>query len=69
MGTRAGFYKSGKRNKEINRQKKQEEKRQRRLNKGGTAEPEEAETALEATASEETEAPPEAPIPQSEKAE
>ncbi len=34
MATRAGFYKSGKRNKELNRQKKQEAKRQRRLNKG-----------------------------------
>jgi len=71
MGTRAGFYKSGKRNKEINRQKKQEEKRQRRLNKGGTPETEEPENVLEGTASaaEETEAPPEAPIPQPEKIE
>ena len=34
MATRAGFYKSGKRNKELNRQKKQEAKRQRRLTKG-----------------------------------
>ena len=33
MGNRGGFYKSGKRNKELVRQKKQEEKRQRRMNK------------------------------------
>jgi hypothetical protein len=36
MGTRPGFYKSGKRNKELARQKKQEEKKTRRLNKGVT---------------------------------
>jgi hypothetical protein len=34
MGNRAGFYKSGKRNKELARQKKQEEKKLRRLNRG-----------------------------------
>ena len=33
MGSRPGFYKSGKRNKELARQKKQEEKKQRRLHK------------------------------------
>jgi hypothetical protein len=39
MGTRPGFYKSGKRNKELARQKKQEEKKLRRLNKSGTTGP------------------------------
>ncbi len=34
MGKHAGMYKSEKRKKEIARQKKQEEKRQKRLNKG-----------------------------------
>ncbi len=34
MGKHAGMYKSTKRKKELARQKKQEEKRQRRLNKG-----------------------------------
>jgi hypothetical protein len=49
MATRAGFYKSGKRNKELNRQKKQEAKRQRRLNKGEPSGEEEPESPLEAT--------------------
>jgi hypothetical protein len=40
MGTRPSFYKSGKRNKELARQKKQEEKKVRRLNKGVITEPE-----------------------------
>ncbi len=48
MATRAGFYKSGKRNKELNRQKKQEAKRQRRLNKGEPSGEEEPESPLEA---------------------
>ena len=34
MAKRAGAYKSEKRRKEMSRQKKQEEKRQRRLSKG-----------------------------------
>lgn len=34
MAKRAGAYKSDKRRKEMSRQKKQEEKRQRRLSKG-----------------------------------
>ncbi len=34
MGKHAGMYKSTKRKKELARQKKQEEKRQKRLNKG-----------------------------------
>ncbi len=34
MAKRAGAFKSEKRRKELSRQKKQEEKRQRRLNKG-----------------------------------
>lgn len=37
MGNRPGFHKSDKRRKELARQKKQEEKRSRRLNKGGAA--------------------------------
>jgi hypothetical protein len=49
MATRAGFYKSGKRNKELNRQKKQEAKRMRRLNKGEPSGEEEPESPLEAT--------------------
>lgn len=49
MATRAGFYKSGKRNKELNRQKKQEAKRQRRLNKGEPSGEEEPESPLEGT--------------------
>lgn len=49
MATRAGFYKSGKRNKELNRQKKQEAKRLRRLNKGEPSGEEEPESLLEAT--------------------
>jgi hypothetical protein len=43
MGSRPGFYKSGKRNKELARQRKQEEKKLRRLNKtpiGGQEAPE-----------------------------
>ena len=48
MATRAGFYKSGKRNKELNRQKKQEAKRQRRLSKGEPSGEEEPESLLEA---------------------
>ncbi len=38
MGKHAGMYKSTKRRKELSRQKKQEEKRLKRLNKGGTPE-------------------------------
>jgi hypothetical protein len=49
MATRAGFYKSGKRNKELNRQKKQEAKRQRRLTKGEPSGEEEPESPLGAT--------------------
>jgi hypothetical protein len=49
MATRAGFYKSGKRNKELNRQKKQEAKRQRRLTKGEPSGEEGPESPLEAT--------------------
>lgn len=45
MAPRPGFYKSGKRNKELARQKKQAEKKQRRLNKAESPEPE----AMEAT--------------------
>ncbi|MBA4394579.1 MAG: hypothetical protein C0407_13590, partial [Desulfobacca sp.] len=48
MGTRPGFYKSGKRNKELARQKKQEEKKLRRLNKGETTGPEIPEAIPEA---------------------
>jgi hypothetical protein len=48
MGTRPGFYKSGKRNKELARQKKQEEKKLRRLNKGLTTGQEIPETNPEA---------------------
>jgi hypothetical protein len=51
MATRAGFYKSGKRNKELNRQKKQEAKRQRRLNKGEPSGEEGPEGVLEAALS------------------
>jgi hypothetical protein len=51
MATRAGFYKSGKRNKELNRQKKQEAKRQRRLTKGEPSGEEEPEAILEAPVS------------------
>jgi hypothetical protein len=49
MATRAGFYKSGKRNKELNRQKKQEAKRQRRLTKGEPSGEEEPGSPIEAT--------------------
>ena len=48
MGSRPGFYKSGKRNKELARQKKQEEKKQRRLNKTQSGGQEASETVLEA---------------------
>jgi hypothetical protein len=51
MATRAGFYKSGKRNKELNRQKKQEAKRQRRLTKGEPSGEEGPEASPEAAAS------------------
>jgi len=37
LAKRAGAYKSDKRRKEMSRQKKQEEKRQRRLSKGVSA--------------------------------
>ena len=54
MGTRPGFYKSGKRNKELARQKKQEEKKLRRLNKGTQSSGQEASDAvLQAPASDE----------------
>lgn len=48
MGTRPGFYKSGKRNKELARQKKQEEKKQRRLNKVSSPEQEALDAAQNA---------------------
>jgi hypothetical protein len=47
MGSRAGFYKSGKRNKELARQKKQEEKKLRRLNKGAISPQENSESLSE----------------------
>jgi hypothetical protein len=47
MGSRPGFYKSGKRNKELARQKKQEEKKLRRLNKTPVGGEETPETFLE----------------------
>jgi|WetSurMetagenome_2_1015567.scaffolds.fasta_scaffold2561830_1 hypothetical protein len=50
MGTRPSFYKSGKRNKELARQKKQEEKKLRRLNKGVTNGEEISEAVPEAPA-------------------
>ena len=53
MGTRPGFYKSGKRNKELARQKKQEEKKQRRLNKTQSSGQEASEPVSEAPASDE----------------
>jgi hypothetical protein len=43
----AGAYKSQKRRKELDRLKKQEEKRQRRLNKGLQTEPETEKTDIE----------------------
>lgn len=51
MGSRPGFYKSGKRNKELARQKKQEEKKLRRLNKTQASVQEASEAVLEAPAS------------------
>jgi hypothetical protein len=53
MGGHPGFYKSGKRNKELARQKKQEEKKLRRLNKAQSPEGETLDTAQEAPISEE----------------
>jgi hypothetical protein len=58
MGSRPGFYKSGKRNKELTRQRKQEEKKLRRLNKTQSSEQETSEAVLEAPVSdEETKSP------------
>lgn len=58
MGSHAGFYKSGKRNKELARQKKQEGKKLRRLNKGQSPEQETVEAAQEApVVNEETKGP------------
>jgi hypothetical protein len=58
MGSRAGFYKSGKRNKELARQRKQEGKKLRRLNKTSSGGQETPEAGLEAPTSEpETEGP------------
>jgi hypothetical protein len=51
MGSRPGFYKSGKRNKELTRQRKQEEKKLRRLNKTLFKGQEASEDALEAPVS------------------
>lgn len=53
MGTRPGFYKSGKRNKELARQKKQEEKKQRRLNKVSSPEQEALDVAQNAPVTDE----------------
>jgi hypothetical protein len=58
MGSRAGFYKSGKRNKELARQRKQEEKKLRRLNKTSPGGQETPEAATETpTSDKETEGP------------
>jgi hypothetical protein len=58
MGSRPGFYKSGKRNKELTRQRKQEEKKLRRLNKTQSSEQDASEAVLEAPVSdEETKSP------------
>ena len=51
MGKHGGMFKSNKRKKELARQKKQEEKKLRRLNKGQSGELEAPEAALEAPAS------------------
>ena len=51
MGSRPNFYKSGKRNKELARQKKQEEKKLRRLNKTQSSGQETTDAVLEAPAS------------------
>jgi hypothetical protein len=53
MGGHPGFYKSGKRNKELARQKKQEEKKLRRLNKAQSPEQEGLEIAQEVPVSDE----------------
>lgn len=56
MGKASGAYKSGKRRKELMRQKKQEEKRQKRFNKNVVKDDkQEAETPAEAEAPKETE--------------
>lgn len=60
MAPRPGFYKSGKRNKELARQKKQEEKKLRRLNKGQSSEQGAIETAQETPAPEEETSSPKA---------
>jgi len=58
MGSHPGFYKSGKRNKELARQKKQEGKKLRRLNKAQSLEQEALTAAQEAPVSdEETKSP------------
>lgn len=49
MGKHAGMYKSTKRKKELARQKKQEQKRQKRLNKGTNAEHPSEEGATESS--------------------
>ena len=51
MGSRPNFYKSGKRNKELARQKKQEEKKMRRLNKTQSSGQEVSDAVLEEPAS------------------
>lgn len=48
MAKRAGMYKSDKRKKELMRQKKQEQKRQKRLSKGDAA-PEESDALISET--------------------
>jgi len=53
MATRPGFYKSGKRNKELARLKKQEEKKLRRLNKSQSPEQEAIDPAQETPVSDE----------------
>jgi hypothetical protein len=58
MGSRPDFYKSGKRNKELARQRKQEEKKLRRLNKTRSSEQETSDVVLDAPISDkETEGP------------
>jgi len=49
LAKRAGMYKSDKRKKELMRQKKQEQKRQKRLSKGDAA-PEESDALISETA-------------------
>jgi hypothetical protein len=48
MGSRPGFYKSGKRNKELARKQKQEEKQMRRTNKTSSTGQETPDGILEA---------------------